>query len=72
MSEVGRGGGVLSGPARFLAQRLSNLNGVLNIAEAAVSPSLMTETQAVVKSTFARQLLLIFVTPDPFGTGIGG
>jgi hypothetical protein len=42
-SEVGRGGGVLSGPASFLAQRLSNLYGVLNIAEAAVSPSIVTE-----------------------------
>jgi hypothetical protein len=60
VKSVGRGGGVLSGPASFLAQRLSNLNGVLNIAEAAVSPSLSDGTQAVIKSTFARQLLLNF------------
>jgi hypothetical protein len=43
VKSVGRGGGVLSGPASFLAQWLSNLNGVLNIAEAAVSPSSVTE-----------------------------
>jgi hypothetical protein len=44
VKSVGRGGGVLSGPASFLAQRLSNLNGVLNIAEAAVSPSRVTNS----------------------------
>jgi hypothetical protein len=49
-SEVGCGGGVLSGPASFfLAQWLSNLHGVLNIAGAAVSPSLMTEPKRVIK-----------------------
>jgi hypothetical protein len=73
VKSVGRGGGVLSGPASFLAQRLSNLNGVLNIAEAAVSPSLMTELKRLLNRPLARQLpAQFFVTPDPFGTGIGG
>jgi len=47
--EVGRGGGVLSGPASlFLAQRLSNSKfGVLNIAGAAVFPFIVDGTQAV-------------------------
>jgi hypothetical protein len=44
----------------FLAQRLFNLYGVLNIAEAAVFPFFSDGTQAVLKSTFARQLLLNF------------
>jgi len=44
---VGRGGGLLSTASEFfLARRLSRLFGVLNIAEAAVFPFNLDETQA--------------------------
>jgi hypothetical protein len=59
---VGRGGGVLSGPASFSRSGFNQF-GVLNIAEAAVSPSLNDGTQAVLKSILARQLLLNFRNP---------
>jgi hypothetical protein len=51
---------VLSGPASFSRAAASNQNGVLNIAEAAVSPSLVDGTKAVLQSTLAKQLLLNF------------
>jgi hypothetical protein len=47
VNKVGRGGGLLSTAGEFfLAQRLSSLFGVLNIAGAAVFPFILDETQA--------------------------
>jgi hypothetical protein len=63
VKSVGRGGGVLSGPASFLAQWLSNLNGVLNIAEAAVSPSIVTELKRLLNRRLRGNYCLTFRNP---------
>jgi hypothetical protein len=56
----------------FLAQRLSRLFGVLNIAGAAVFPFNLDDTQAgKFELAFEKQYSLQFLTPDPFGAGIG-
>ena len=67
----GRGGSLFEQASEyFLAQRLSSLFGVLNIAEAAVSPS---HSSGPILSTFERHISCYQVlTPDPFGAGSGG
>jgi len=57
---VGRGSGVLSGPASCLAQRHSYSKfGVLNIAGAAVIPFIIDwKKSGIFGSTFAMRLLL--------------
>jgi hypothetical protein len=67
--QVGRGGGVLSGPASFSRSGFNQF-GVLNIAEAAVSPSLMTELKRYLNRQLRGNYCFTFVTPDPFGAGV--
>jgi hypothetical protein len=72
-NKVGRGGDLLSTAGEFfLAQRLSRLFGVLNIAGAAVFPfNLGRNSSGQNLSRRLRKYSLQFLTPDPFGAGIG-
>jgi hypothetical protein len=60
---VGRGGGVLSGPASFFSRSGYHLFGVLNIAGAAVSPSIIDGTQAVFDRHLRSDYCLNFRNP---------